>query len=215
MNGNIGDLAGMAMNKMKYKLFKAAYDPEAEKMASTASTVNKDSLLTKAKKGVNKLLKRGEGYEQKPLVTPPTQSKPKKMSPTDQFITGFTTTFNVFILPVIIVFFCSLAGSIAANDAIGRSPGIRLVYFLYGTIPIFSPLVFIYYLVRYFMKTYPVWYNFLPLTTWQPENNILKILLTPFVYNEDANTKYMYQQFDQSAKKWIDGFQETNNSKTT
>ena len=34
MDSSPVNLAKMAMNKMKYKLFQAAYDPEAEKMAA-------------------------------------------------------------------------------------------------------------------------------------------------------------------------------------
>ncbi len=216
------NLAKMAVNKMKYKLFQAAYDPEAEKMAATEKkddvkkVKEEETLLEKVKKKIPKIFRRGEGYQQPADNTlklpPPPKQKP---TPTDQFIAGFSNTFNTFILPVIIVFLCSLAGSIAANDAIGRSPGIRLVYFIYGTVPIFSPLVLIYYIFRYFMKTYPVWYNFLPLTTWHPENSFLSAILKPFIFDEDANTKYMFQQFDKSAVKWINGSvsaNSTNNS---
>ncbi len=215
------NLAKMAMNKMKYKLFQAAYDPEAEKMAASNKSEEKkpreETLLEKIQKKIPKIFNRGgEGYAQPNNREPNLPAPPKpKPTPTDQFITGFTTTFNTFILPVLIVFLCSLAGSIAANDAIGRSPGIRLVYFIYGTIPIFSPLVLIYYIFRYFMKTYPVWYNFLPLTTWQPESSILKTLLTPFVYTEDANTQYMFQQFDKAAKKWVAGGVANSNNNST
>ena len=129
--------------------------------------------------------------------------KAVRVTPLDQFITGFTTTFTTLIIPAILIFGCTFAGSLAANDAIGRSPGIRLVYFIYGSIPIFSPLVFLYYIYRYFINTYPVWYNFLPLTTWQPENSFLQAIVKPFTYTEDANTKYMFQQFNKSALKWI------------
>ncbi len=218
MDTNPVNLAKMAVNKMKYKLFQAAYDPEAEKMAETNKkekdeSKEEETLLEKVKKKIPKIFRRGEGYQQpadnSPKLPPPPKQKP---TPTDQFITGFSTTFNTFILPVIIVFLCSLAGSIAANDAIGRSPGIRLVYFIYGTIPIFSPLVLIYYIFRYFMKTYPVWYNFLPLTTWHPDNSFLSAILKPFIFDEDANTKYMFQQFDKSAVKWINGDVSANSS---
>ncbi len=215
------NLAKMAVNKMKYKLFQAAYDPEAEKMAAANKSeknaeTHGESLLDKVKKKIPKIFNRGgEGYQQqsgKPSLPPPPKPKP---TPTDQFIAGFTNTFNTFIMPVIIVFLCSLAGSIAANDAIGRSPSIRLVYFIYGTVPIFSPFVLIYYLFRYFMNTYPVWYNFLPLTTWQPDSSFLKTILKPFIYSEDANTKYMFQQFDKAAKKWVDGGVADSNSNNT
>ncbi len=211
MDTNPVNLAKMAVNKMKYKLFQAAYDPEAEKMAATEKkdkevTKEEETLLEKVKKKIPKIFRRGEGYQQPADNSPKLPTPPKqKPTPTDQFIAGFSTTFNTFILPVIIVFLCSLAGSIAANDAIGRSPGIRLVYFIYGTIPIFSPLVLIYYIFRYFMKTYPVWYNFLPLTTWHPDNSFLSAILKPFIFDEDANTKYMFQQFDKSAVKWVNG----------
>ncbi len=121
----------------------------------------------------------------------------------EAFINSFTSTFLGFLLPVLIFFACTLAGSIAANDAINRSPLIRFVYFTYGSFPIFAPFVLIYYIVRYFMKTYPVWYNYLPLTTWHPENNILAFLMKPFVYTEDANIKYKFVKFLDAAKPML------------
>ncbi len=175
----------MGLNKIKYKLYQAAYDPAAEKMAATTA-----ASAAKAK------------ADEKPKIeVKPPPAKPK--DPLDQFWSSLKNTFLGFLLPAFIFFLCSTAGSIAANDAIGRHPAIRVVYFLYGTFPLFAPMVAIYYIYRYFAGSYPVWYNFLPLTTTVWTNPFLAVIMKPFVYQMDANIKYMEKKFDDSAAKYI------------
>lgn len=182
----MSNIFSLGLNKIKYNLYKAAYDPEAEKMAKANEATTND---TKAKEAPPK---------PKP-VPQPTVSK----DPFDQFISSFKNTFLGFLLPVIIFFLCTTTGSIAANDAIGRHPAIRVVYFLYGTFPVFAPLVLIYYIYRYFAGSYPVWYNFLPLTTTTSSNGFMQTIMKPFIYQMDANIKYMEKKFDDSAEKYI------------
>ncbi len=174
------------INNLKNKLFREAYNdikPDAKK---------------------DKKEEKKEGYE----VQPKSPIKVKAKVKTDKgfidaFINSFTQTFVRFLFPALLFFVCTLAGSIAANDAINRSPLVRFVYFIYGSVPIFTPIVLIYYIVRYFMDTYPVWYNFLPLTTYQPESRFMQILLKPFVYTNDANIQYKFKQFLNAAKPML------------
>lgn len=184
----------MGLNKIKYNLYKAAYDPEAEKMAKAAAT----QAATEANKPKTDTTK-AKAEPTSNTVAP----KPKPKDPFDQFLSSFKNTFLGFLIPVFIFFLCSTAGSIAANDAIGRHPAIRVVYFLYGTFPLFAPLVVCYYIYRYFAGSYPVWYNFLPLTTTAWSNGFMATIMKPFTYQLDANIKYMEKKFDDSAIKYI------------
>ncbi len=187
----MSNIISMGLNKIKYKLYNAAYDPNAEKMAK-ADAAKADAAKAAAAKAEAKA---------KPAVKSEPPAKPK--DPLDQFLSSFKNTFLGFLIPVFIFFLCSTAGSIAANDAIGRHPAIRVVYFLYGTFPLFAPLVVCYYIYRYFVGSYPVWYNFLPLTTTVWSNAIMATIMKPFTYQLDANITYMEKKFDDSAAKYI------------
>jgi len=121
-----------------------------------------------------------------------------------QFVKGFSYVFFSYVLPVIYLLAATAMGSLAANDAIGRSPGIRLVYFIYGSL--FAPFMLIYYIIRAFKGSYPLWYNFLPLTTYVSENSLLRTLLIPFIYKQDANAVYKLKQFDEFAKTYVPDF---------
>jgi hypothetical protein len=180
----MSNIISMGLNKIRYNLFKAAYDPEAEKMAKDEAAKAKDAKAAK------------------PEATKPGPA-PKPKDPFDQFLSSFKNTFIGFLIPIFIFFLCSTAGSIAANDAIGRHPAIRVVYFLYGTFPLFAPLVVCYYIYRYFAGSYPVWYNFLPLTTTVWSNAIMATIMKPFTYTLDANITYMEKKFNDSAAKYI------------
>lgn len=121
-----------------------------------------------------------------------------------EFTKGFTVVFFSYILPIVYFLAATAMGSLAANDAIGRSPGVRLVYFIYGSL--FAPFMLIYYIIRAFKGSYPLWYNFLPLTTYVSENSLVRTLLFPFIYKQDANAIYKLKQFDEFAKSYVPDF---------
>ncbi len=222
---SVTELGTMAVNKLRYKLFKAAYDPEAEKVFSKENSSNKkksdkktnkdtkntssDGLTDTIKVMVNKYwpFKKKEEYENKPAGAqgrvPPKPPTPPA-DPAATFAASFTTTFMSFLGSVLLFFVCTTAGSMAANDAIGRSVAIRLVYFIYASIPLFSPFVLIYYAIRYFfLKTYPVWYNYLPITGYTSQYEFINTLLTPFFYLPDANTQYQHDLFVKRSEEFI------------
>jgi len=124
-------------------------------------------------------------------------------SATQQFVTSFTATLGSTLLILFLGFLFLLAGSLAANDAIGRSPGIRIVSFMYAAIPFFSPFVLIYYIYRYFKGNYPVFYNLLPVTTYTSANWFIGALLWPFYYIEDANSKFQHDEFDRIGRTFV------------
>jgi hypothetical protein len=121
-----------------------------------------------------------------------------------EFTKGFSYVFFSYILPIFYMFLATAMGSLAANDAIGRSPGVRFVYFIYGSL--FAPFILIYYIIRAFKGSYPLWYNFLPLTTYVSDNSLVRALLIPFTYKLDANAVYRLKQFDEFAKSYVPDF---------
>lgn len=77
------------------------------------------------------------------------------------------------------------AGTLAANDAIWRNRGYRIVNFIYGSLFFFIALP--YYLYRYFKKASPTLFALLPLTTYQPQTMIEKIIYGLFWYIPNEN----------------------------
>ena len=77
------------------------------------------------------------------------------------------------------------AGTLAANDAIWRNRGYRIVNFIYGSLFFFIALP--YYLYRYFKKAPPTLFALLPLTTYQPQTMMEKIIYGLFWYIPNEN----------------------------
>ena len=147
---------------------------------------------------------RYEGQKKDTNGRPVAPKPPAKPKTTRQlFMSGFFSTFFGILIFVVIFFLCILAGSLAANDAIGRSAAIRVVSFLYAVFPIFSPFVLGYYIYRYYKGTYPLYYNMLPLTTSPGTSWIIQVLKWPFYYVKDANSEFQTEQFIRLGKALV------------
>jgi hypothetical protein len=120
---------------------------------------------------------------------------PPSKTAVQKFGASFFATLTGVLLTLALAFVCILAGSLAANDAIGRAPGVRLVYFVYAAIPFFTPIVLIYYIWRYWKGTYPIFYNMLPLTTHVSDYWIINTVLWPFFFYRDSNVDVQAEQF--------------------
>jgi hypothetical protein len=147
---------------------------------------------------------RWEGLKKDANGRPVQPKPPAKPKTTRQlFMSGFLSTFFSILTFVLIFFLCILAGSLAANDAIGRSAAIRVVYFLYAAFPIFTPFVLGYYIYRYYKGTYPLYYNMLPLTSSPGASWIIQLLKWPFYYVPDTNSEYQAEQFIRLGKALV------------
>jgi hypothetical protein len=91
------------------------------------------------------------------------------------------------------IMLCLVAGSLAANDAIGRDRMYRVFYFIWGFL--FAPFVLIYYLFRWFKGTSPYLYKLLPVTTTLAETSLGKFFTYPFYYIEDENARKKTEEF--------------------
>ena len=93
-----------------------------------------------------------------------------------------------------IVMLFLVSGMLTANDAIGRDPQYRILYFVYGGLGF--PIMLIYYLYRWFFNSAPHIYRLLPLFTKEADTTLGRFLWFPFTYKEDqaaidAKTKFM------------------------
>jgi hypothetical protein len=104
--------------------------------------------------------------------------------------TAISIFFN-FIRIVLLI----LAGSFAANLAIGRAPIYRILYFLYGIYPYFAPFVYIYVLYRRIrFGPIPV-YAILPISIEPAVTRFGKYLWYPFYWVPDHQSVNAYSEF--------------------
>ncbi len=89
--------------------------------------------------------------------------------------------------------FCLTIGMLAANQAIGREPAYRILYFIYGAI--FAPFLVFYYLYLWFNDKSPKIYTLLPLTQRVAETTIGRVFLFPFAYKEDKTARDLLVEF--------------------
>lgn len=124
------------------------------------------------------------------------------------FSKSFMDTFKGRALTILIFLVCTFAGTLAANDGIGRGAFLRFIYFIYASFPIFSPFVFIYHIYRYIKGTSPKIYAYLPLIKLTGEQgNIVGIFLSPFSYIPDMvpgkNKEVMTELYDTVASGFV------------
>ena len=111
--------------------------------------------------------------------------------------TVLSTTINVFFSLILFAFFI-FCGSLAANLAIARAPAYRILYFIYGAIPIFSPFVVFYSILRAISKEGLKIYTILPISIEPATTRIGKLLWAPFYWIPDAHAKEMYDAYTAS-----------------
>ena len=111
----------------------------------------------------------------------------------------FSTAMKVF-LGSIIVAFCIVAGSLAANFAISRPPAYRILYFLYGCIPFFAPLVYMYTLYKRIADGPISYYGILPLSVEPGITRLGKLLWYPFYYVPDSKAVESFDTFKASVE---------------
>jgi hypothetical protein len=112
------------------------------------------------------------------------------------------TATSVF-MSLLVISLCITAGSIAANTAIGREPAYRVLYFIYGAIPIFAPIMLIYALYNYFRGGPFRMYGILPISTEAAVTRLGKILMFPFYWVPDHESVAKYDEWQEILKKAI------------
>ncbi len=97
--------------------------------------------------------------------------------------TAIKTVLSLFLIGI-----CLYSGSWAANFAIGRTYPYRILYFFFGCIPFYVPIVMGYLIYRRLVDGEVHWYTFLPLTTEGPVSDTGKFLAAPFVFMPTNNS---------------------------
>ena len=117
----------------------------------------------------------------------------------DPISTIQSTALNTFFT-LLMYFVFILGGSLAANLAIGRTNMYRVLYFIYGCIPFFAPIVILYTIYRRIRYGPVPLYGILPLSIQEAETRLGKILWYPFYWIPDDYSIEQTNKFLESLK---------------
>lgn len=110
-----------------------------------------------------------------------------------RFAKRVSATASTIVSSFLYIMICLVMGMLAANDAVGREPYYRILYFIYGCI--FAPFLLFYYLYRWYNGTAPKIYTLLPYTQTNAETSIGRFFLFPFYYQEDKVARDLMVDF--------------------
>jgi len=111
----------------------------------------------------------------------------------------FSTAMKVFLISILVAF-CVIAGSLAANFAISRPPAYRILYFLFGCIPLLSPLVYMFTLYKRIADGPIDYYGILPISVEPGITRLGKLLWYPFYYVPDSKAVEAFDSFKASVE---------------
>jgi hypothetical protein len=119
---------------------------------------------------------------------------------------SFTSTLSFWPI-LLLVLFCILGGSLAANSAIHRPIPYRVLFFLYGAFPLFVFPVLIYFLIQRARCGPLPMYGVLPIFPTTPEieageSLITALLRAPFTYYKDANIARWTGELEECVKQY-------------
>jgi hypothetical protein len=112
-------------------------------------------------------------------------------------------TATTVVSSLFYIMICLVAGTLAANDAIGRDVQYRVLYFIYGFI--FGPVVILYYLYRWYNKDAPYIYRMLPIFTTEADSTLMRMFFYPFTYKEDKRATDAYADFMKQSADLVGG----------
>jgi hypothetical protein len=112
------------------------------------------------------------------------------------------TALKVFGYCILIVF-CILAGSIAANLTIGRSPAYRVTSFIYGSFPLFAPFMLLYAIYKRLRYGPFTLYAILPLSVEPAVSRLGRLLWYPFYWIPDQDSINAMNQYTESLSKAV------------
>lgn len=117
---------------------------------------------------------------------------------------GMNTILNTCIqtfVGLFVVAFLLMCGSFAANFAIGRVPAYRVLYFIWGALPPFAPLVLLYAIYKRLRDGRLPIYAMLPLSIEPATTRLGKYLWYPFYWVPDNDATSAYKAFEASLKE--------------
>lgn len=105
-----------------------------------------------------------------------------------------TSTFTAFLIIVL----CISAGSVAANMAIGRTPAMRMLYFIYGAIPIFAPFVLLFAIYTRIAKGPIAIYSVLPISIEPATTRLAKLFWQVIYWVPDQDSVKAFKDYEAS-----------------
>jgi hypothetical protein len=113
-----------------------------------------------------------------------------------------TTALNI-VSNYLVIILQILAGCLAANMAIGRMPIYRLLYFIYGIIPFFTPIVLLYTLYRRIRYGPVPIYAILPVSLEPATTRLGRYLWYPFYWIPDQESMNAYGEFQNTLRSML------------
>jgi hypothetical protein len=178
------------VNKVKYTIFKATYDPNANDFAEKKIQIDEDKKEEKKKE---------KEEEKETSETTDINEDPTKFSAKRVAKNVIKKIINYFLL-ILIPFIALMISMIVVNEMIVFTVPIRIIFFIFTFLlvyfyPIATILLPIFYVFKggysYYINNMtdgpkrtimPNIYALLPITTYKPVSNFATILLYPFTY---------------------------------
>jgi hypothetical protein len=120
--------------------------------------------------------------------------------PYDEAPTIIMSTATSVFFGFLLVVLCLSAGSVAANMAIGRTPAMRLLYFIYGAIPIFSPFILLYAIYTRIVKGPIPIYSVLPVSIEPATTRLAKLFWQLIYWVPDQDSVKAFKDYEDSLK---------------
>lgn len=166
---------------------------ELEEIRPFAETWTKDYLELVKKTGVDASSPQAKNpKEMEQQIKAREEAENKKFS-FKRFFSRVTGTATTVVNALLYVTFALVMAMLAANDAIGREPMYRVLYFFYGFI--FAPFLAFYYLYRWYKGTAPKIYTLLPYSQTPAETSLGRFFKFPFYWKEDKPARDLMVQF--------------------
>jgi hypothetical protein len=112
------------------------------------------------------------------------------------------TAMSVFF-SLLVISLCIMAGSFAANMAIGRDPPYRILYFLYGALPTFAPFVLLYGIYKRLRYGPFTIYSILPVSIEPATTRLGKFFWFPFYWIPDEKAIAEYDLYRKAVEAAI------------
>lgn len=218
---------GNFINKVKYKAYKAAYDPQANEFVKEEAKRKQDEDAKKKEKAKEK----ADDKSTDDITTNNSNEDPNKFS-TKRFLknTG-NQTWNA-IKKGLIPFASLMLAMIVTNEMIVYSVPIRIIFFIFTFIicyiaPFYAIILTIFYIFKggysYYVNNMttrpkreimPTIFALLPITTYKPMSSFMGFIMYPFTYpkTEQAAIKLpeimkQYWEDLQASFKYLDKIQ--------
>lgn len=180
------------------------YNQKKQEIITTINGIFSDSTVKKqiqdAIQALTKLTPQEAEEQSKELKGKTKDTLRLEFKSTDVLTTTISIATQVFLsfFLILLIIFC---GSLAANQAIGRDPVYRVIYFIWGMV--FFPVVAIQSLLQR-LRVGPIpMYGILPISTEDGTTRLGKLLWSPFYWIPDVKSDNLRDEYLKSLSKFL------------